>query len=89
MPAWTREREKDFSSALRKVGRQKKIPALIYVTHHIEEILPLFRNTLVLREGKVLYAGRTRSVLKRDVLKKLYGVSLAIMKRKGRYWTTI
>ena len=50
-------REK-FLASLRKVGAQKKIPALIYVTHHIEEILPLFRHTLVLRDGKVLYAGR-------------------------------
>jgi iron complex transport system ATP-binding protein len=81
-------REK-FLCALGKAGRGKKIPALIYVTHHIEEILPLFRNTLVMRDGKVLSAGPTRSVLKRDVLKNLYGVSLAIVKRKGRYWTTI
>ena len=81
-------REK-FLAALGRVGRQKKVPALIYVTHHIEEILPLFRNTLVLRDGQVLYSGRTRSVLQRDVLKKLYGISFAIMKRNGRYWTTI
>ena len=76
----------NFLAALSKVGKQKKIPALIYVTHHIEEILALFRNTLVLRDGKVLHAGPTRSVLDPDVLEKLYGVSLAIMKRKGRYW---
>ena len=81
-------REK-FLAELGKVGKHKKTPALIYVTHHIEEILPLFRNTLVLREGKVLYSGLTGSVLKRDVLRKLYGVSLAILKRKGRYWPLI
>ena len=67
----------------------KKIPALIYVTHHIEEILPLFGQTLVLRDGKVLHAGPTRSVLKREVLKSLYGVSLTMVKRKGRYWPVI
>src|SRR5207244_9661551 len=39
----------NFLASLRKVGRQKKMPALIYVTHHIEEILPLFGKTLVLR----------------------------------------
>jgi iron complex transport system ATP-binding protein len=78
-------REK-FLAALSKIGRQKRIPALIYVTHHIEEILPLFRKTLVLNAGKVLYSGPTGSVLKGDVLKKLYGVSLTIIKRKGRYW---
>src|SRR6266576_4128238 len=81
-------REK-FLASLRKVGGRKQIPALIYVTHHVEEILPLFRHTLVLRDGKVLYAGDTRRVLDRDVLKDLYGVPLTVMKRKGRYWSVV
>jgi iron complex transport system ATP-binding protein len=79
----------NFLAGLSQVGKQKKIPALIYVTHHIEEILPLFRNTLVLRDGKVLHAGTTRHVLKRGVLEKLYGVSLTIIKRNGRYWPVL
>lgn len=79
----------NFLTALRRIGKQKKIPALIYVTHHIEEILPLFANTLVLNDGKVLHAGPTCRVLKRDVLRKLYGVSLTIMKRRGRYWPVV
>jgi iron complex transport system ATP-binding protein len=81
-------REK-FLAALRRVGRQKTIPALIYVTHHIEEILPQFGHTLVLNDGKVLHAGPTRDALKHDVLKKLYGVSLTILKRRGRYWPVV
>ena len=76
----------NFLTTLRKVGAQKKIPSLIYVTHHVEEILPLFRKTLVLREGKVLYAGRTDRVLRPGVLEELYGAPLAVVKRKGRYW---
>lgn len=79
----------NFLASLRKVGAQKRIPALIYVTHHIEEILPLFRRTLVLREGKVLYAGQTRRVIKSYVLKDLYRVALTVMKRKGRYWPVV
>jgi iron complex transport system ATP-binding protein len=78
-----------FLASLRKVGGRKLIPALIYVTHHIEEILPLFRHTLVLRDGEVLYAGQTRRVLRHDVLEDLYRVSLSVVKRKGRYWPVI
>lgn len=76
-------------AALEEVGRQKKIPSLIYVTHHVEEILPLFTSTLVLSAGKVLHAGPTRSVLRRDVLRELYGVSLTVIKSGGRYWPVI
>jgi iron complex transport system ATP-binding protein len=68
------------------LGKQKKIPSLIYVTHHIEEILPLFAKTLVLKEGRVLHSGATRAVLKRNVLEELYGVPLEIIKKKGRCW---
>ena len=81
-------REK-FLAALTDLGKLKTIPALIYVTHHIEEILPLFRRTLVLRDGKVLHCGATRNVLDADVLRDLYGVSLTIVRRKGRYWPVV
>jgi iron complex transport system ATP-binding protein len=76
----------NFLASLRKLGAQKNIPALIYVTHHIEEILPLFGNTLVLREGRVLHAGKTQQVLKPGVLDELYGVSFSLARRRGRFW---
>ena len=79
----------NFLTTLRKVGAQKKNPSLIYVTHHVEEILPLFCKTLVLQDGRVLYAGATSRVLTPHVLQELYGASLAVMKRRGRYWPVV
>jgi iron complex transport system ATP-binding protein len=76
----------NFLTTLETVGKQKKMPSLIYVTHHVEEILPLFKRTLVLREGRVLHADSTGTVLKPDVLEELYGVSLRLVKSRGRYW---
>jgi iron complex transport system ATP-binding protein len=76
----------NFLLTLDELGKQKKIPALIYVTHHIEEILPLFVKTLVLKDGRVIHSGTTCAVLKRHILEELYGVSLHITKSKGRYW---
>ncbi|HXF76931.1 MAG TPA: ABC transporter ATP-binding protein [Methylomirabilota bacterium] len=78
-------REK-FLASLRRIRAQRRMPALIYVTHHIEEILPLFRKTLVLRDGKILAAGRTDRVLSPRLLKDLYGASFSLVRRKGRYW---
>ena len=81
-------REK-FLVTLGTVGKHKRIPSLVYVTHHVEEILPLFGKTLVLKEGRALYSGASRAVLKPDVLQELYGVPLQIIKRKGRHWPII
>lgn len=79
----------NFLSTLRRLGKQEKVPSLIYVTHHIEEILPLFKKTLILKEGRVLKAGKTSALLKKDLLEKLYQVSLSITRKKGRYWPII
>jgi len=78
-------REK-FLASLKRIRAQRRMPALIYVTHHIEEILPLFRKTLVLRDGKILAAGPTRRVLHPSMLEKLYGAPFSLVRRGGRYW---
>lgn len=79
----------NFLLSLQRLERQKRVPALIYVTHHMEEILPLFKKTLILKEGKILRSGKTGTLLKRDVLEELYGVSLSVIKKKGRYWPVV
>ena len=79
----------NFLATLQAIGKQKKIPCLIYVTHHVEEILPLFGKTLILKEGRVLYSGATRAVLKPGVLRELYSVSLQVIKKKGRHWPVV
>ena len=78
-------REK-FLGSLQRIRAQRRMPALIYVTHHIEEILPLFGKILILRDGRVLAAGRTDQVLKPRMLEELYDASFSLVRRKGRYW---
>jgi iron complex transport system ATP-binding protein len=79
----------NFLATLQRLGRRKRVPSLIYVTHHVEEILPLFKKTLVLKEGKILESGKTSAILKRDVLERLYNTPLAITRKKGRYWPIV
>lgn len=74
--------------SLQELAKQKQVPSLIYVTHHIEEILPLFKKMLILKEGRVLEAGATSALLKQDVLRKLYKVKLTLTKKNGRHWPT-
>ena len=78
----------NFLATLSKLGKHKTVPALIYVTHHVEEILPMFKKTLILKDGKVLQGGSTAGLLKQGLLRKLYRASLTVTKRRGRYWPT-
>lgn len=62
-------------------------PAVILVTHHVEEILPAFEHTLVLRAGAALAAGPTVDVLTREIFESLYGARLDRLERAGgRLW---
>ena len=57
------------------------------MTHHVEEIIPAFEETLVLREGRVLASGPTGDVLTREVFERLYDTKLARLERAGgRAW---
>src|SRR6266446_2517195 len=53
-----------FLRFIERLGRRKRSPTLVLVTHHVEEITPVFSHVLVLKGGKVLAAGRKSQVLK-------------------------
>ncbi|MGZ8454123.1 MAG: hypothetical protein ACXWZE_18725 [Candidatus Binatia bacterium] len=46
----------------------------------------MFKQTLVLRHGQVLHAGKTQDVLKPRVLQELYSAPLSLRKGGGRFW---
>lgn len=75
-----------FLASLQELGRYKGAPSLVYVTHHIEEILPLFKKTLILKDGQVIASGNTDATINAQTMEELYGVSLKIVRSNGRYW---
>ncbi len=60
-------------------------PALVLVTHHVEEIPPGFTHALLLREGGVVAQGLLGDVLTQENLSKTFGLPLAVDVRAGRY----
>ncbi|UCE47012.1 MAG: ATP-binding cassette domain-containing protein [Phycisphaerales bacterium] len=59
---------------------------LVLVTHHIEEIMPVFENVLVLAEGRIIAAGPTRKIITPRLIWCLYGVQTKVHHAVGRYW---
>ena len=75
-----------FLSSLLSIGRNASHPSFIYVTHHVEEILPIFTKTLILKDGKVMKSGNTHEVLSDQSISELYNISVRLVKKHGRYW---
>jgi len=61
-------------------------PALVLVTHHVEEIPPGFSHCLILSEGRVLAAGLLRDTLTAENLSATFGQSIAVDTIDGRYF---
>jgi iron complex transport system ATP-binding protein len=65
-------------------GRSRS-PALVLVTHHVEEITPAFTHALLLRAGRVLAAGPRHQVLTSKNLSATFGSPLRIARSGSRY----
>ncbi|MSU48550.1 MAG: ATP-binding cassette domain-containing protein [Opitutus sp.] len=63
-------------------GRSK--PALVLVTHHVEEIMPAFTHALLLRAGRVHAAGPRAPVLNSKNLSAIFGAPLQLARRGSR-----
>lgn len=49
-----------------------KAPAIIYVTHHAEEITHSITHVLLLKEGKIIAQGPKETILSPDILQTFY-----------------
>ena len=62
-------------------------PTVVLVTHHIEEIVPGIKNTLILRDGRLHAAGPTADVVTQSTIEVVYQTRLARLERVGgRLW---
>ncbi|WP_233190464.1 MULTISPECIES: ABC transporter ATP-binding protein [unclassified Sporosarcina] len=51
---------------------------LVYVTHHIEELVPEITHALLLKEGKIVASGPKKEVLTDELLSETYQVPVTI-----------
>jgi len=61
---------------------------LIYVTHHIDEIIPSITHVLLLKDGKIFSQGHKRAVLTAQTLSGALDCAITLKKNQGRYWLT-
>ena len=74
-----------FLQFLQRIGRRADAPTLVLVTHHVEEIMPVFSHVLMLKKGRVLSAGKKAAMLNGKLLSQVFGEKAELKKVKGRY----
>jgi iron complex transport system ATP-binding protein len=78
-----------FLQFIQQLGGQRNSPALILVTHHVEEIVPVFSHVLMLRKGSVLASGPRDGVMSARLLAETFGAKVTLRRQGGRYGMTI
>jgi iron complex transport system ATP-binding protein len=74
-----------FLQFLQRLGHRKSAPTLVLVTHHVEEIMPVFSHVLILKAGRVLAAGKKDATLDAARLSAAFGAPIRLRKKSGRY----
>lgn len=74
-----------FLSFLERLGRNRTAPTLVLVTHHVEEITPVFSHVLILKKGRLLAAGRKADCLKSKLLGEAFDARLQLRRAGDRY----
>ncbi len=85
----TRKAREELLDAVQNMCASPIGPTLIYITHHIEEIVPAVTHALAMRRGEVVAQGAKRDVLTGEVLSGTFDLSMDVQMRDGRIWPVI
>lgn len=73
-----------FLQFIERLARQAGAPALVLVTHHVEEIMPAFSHALLLAGGRVTASGPRSAVLNSRELTRLFASPVRLGRRHHR-----
>jgi iron complex transport system ATP-binding protein len=71
--------------SLSSIATAEGSPAMVLVTHHVEEIPPGFTHALLLKQGKVIAAGPIAESLTAQTLSETFDLALTLAHQDGRY----
>ncbi|WP_040949412.1 ABC transporter ATP-binding protein [Gorillibacterium massiliense] len=73
-------------SMIDNIAKQPDAPTLLFVTHHVEEIMPMFGKIILIKEGTVFKSGNTFDLLNTDILSDFFDAPVDVERRNGRTW---
>jgi iron complex transport system ATP-binding protein len=72
----------EFLRLVEGLARRRRGPALVLVTHHVEEITPGFSHLLLLRAGRAVASGPRRRILTSANLSAAFGAPVRLVRQR-------
>ncbi|MGM8364543.1 ABC transporter ATP-binding protein [Virgibacillus sp. W0181] len=79
----------ELMNSLQELAETNDAPTIIFVTHHIEEVLPFFSHTLLVKRGTVFDQGQRKETLTGDNLSAFFEKSIHVEWHKNRAWMNL
>ncbi|MEU3626610.1 iron ABC transporter ATP-binding protein [Amycolatopsis coloradensis] len=76
----------DLVARLSELALDPEAPAMVLVTHHVEEIPPGFTHALLLRDGRAVASGLVDDVVTSDNLSKTFDQDLLLERSGDRFF---
>lgn len=70
---------------LTDLAADRRLGAIVFVTHHVEEVPPGFTHALLLADGAVVADGPLASTLTSDNLSRCVGMAIDLQRENGRF----
>jgi len=81
--------KEDLLQTIEQIAKAEDAPTIIFVTHHIEEVLPTFSHMLLLENGTVFAEGLREDVLTSADMSRLYDREIQVDWHNNRAWMTL
>ena len=82
------ERE-NLLQTIEQIAKGDNCPTLIYVTHHVEEILPCFSHVLLMKDGKNVAADVRENILTEERLSEFFERPVSLQMQRERAWVAM
>lgn len=76
----------DLLHRLSRLSQTDDAPAIVMITHHVEEIPEGMTHALLIREGRIVAAGPIREVLTGRNVSATFGMPIAVSTTHGRWF---
>ena len=79
----------DLLGRLSEFAADPIAPAMVLVTHHVEEIPRGFTHLMMLRDGGIVRRGLLEQEMSEQAIKDTFGLDVYLTQRRGRYFASI
>lgn len=76
-------------SSIESMVSLPEAPTVLYVTHHIEEVVPSITHAMLLDAGEVVASGKKKDVLTSELLRQSFHLPLTVHWQEERPWVRV